>query len=115
MTTRKDIAETAAFLAQRAPGFSYARIGSDALRLLRYGQSAVTNATNLCNVTNYQARYDRKKASMRSKVLDLVDAYQLTAEIGGDPRGSCLRLFAKPGTPDIRGNGWSGDEGGFCL
>jgi hypothetical protein len=116
MITRKEIAELAAMLATRAPArtYSYGRIAADALKLARYGSAAGTNAVNLCNIPDYQARYDRKAAKIKKGAQDVAGAYNLRAECNGDPRAGCLWLFSTDKT-EIRGNSLGGDAEGFGL
>lgn len=115
MTSRKEIATLAAMLAIRCPARGHDRIAADALKLARYGSAALTNATALCNVPNYQARYDKKRDSIRGHANALAAGYALRVELTGDPRGYCLRLFSNSAALPLAGNTWGGDESGFGV
>ncbi len=116
MTTRKELAELAALLATRAPTVAPSRIAADAMKLARYGASQLTNASNLCNVPDYQARYDRKRDNIKKHAQDVAGAYSLRVELSGDPRGFCLKLHGMGGNSvPVRGNTWGGDESGYGV
>jgi hypothetical protein len=115
MTTRKQVAELSAMLALRAPKVSPSATAEAALKLCRFAAAAETNAVNLCNVPNYQARHDRKRDSIVKHAAPVAAIYGLSVQCGGDPRGYCLKLFAMPGKPPVRGNTWGGDEDGYGV
>jgi hypothetical protein len=114
MTTRKQLAELSAMLALRAPQISPAATAEAALKLCRFASAAETNATNLCNVPNYQERYDRKKESIRKHAQNIAGLYECRVEVSGDPRGCCLKLHGM-GKKLVRGNTWGGDESGYGI
>ena len=87
----------------------------DCLTLSRIAATATRHATNLCNVPNYQPIWDKKKRGLLIRANAVVRPYGCTAEIGGDPRGCCLKLFAEPETPELRGNTWGGNESGYGI
>lgn len=115
---KKQIAELAALLALRAAkggACSASRIGADALALAQLAASAETNAVRLCNLVDYQEKFDAKKARIEKTANGIVEAYGLRAHHTGDPRGFCLRLVAAPGAEVVRGNSLGGDEEGYGL
>lgn len=120
MKTRKEVAELVAMLALRSVGTNrqtvLAReIVADSLKLCRLAASAETQALNLCNIPNYQARADKKLSSIEKQLAPITIRYNLTSKTTRDPRGYCVRLFAVEGTPALPGNTWGGDESGYGI
>lgn len=72
-------------------------------QLMRLERSAQRNAEQLCNVADYQPDFDRNRALHKKRISKILTdlGVQMTVELHGDPRGSCLVLFHPklPGTP----------------
>ena len=96
------------------------QIAAHVLHLQRIARQAVTIATNLCNIPDYQETFDRRAAKLREHAggicATLNDALInaplrktcFSVELGGDPRGPCLRLIIE----GERGDGWDADNEG---
>ena len=95
------------------------QIAAHVLHLQRIARQAVTIATNLCNIPDYQETFDRRISRLRFHADDICLALQPSAdadhmvrvfrtELGGDPRGPCLRLLIE----GERGDGWDADNDG---
>lgn len=115
MKNYMELAELSALLARRNPAAHANKVACDARDLIRLGRRAETNATNLCNIPNYQETFDKRKRSIKLKAAVICGHYGLRAETAGDPRGYCLRLFAVEGSPALRGNTMGGDESGYGI
>ncbi len=118
MKTRHEIAELAVLLARRSKlskCISANGIANDALALIRLGSQATTAATNLCNVANYQNTFEKRKASILARLAPFERAYNVTFEVGGDPRGCVLKMHAVKGSKPLAGNTWGGDESGYGI
>ena len=91
------------------------QIAAHVTHLQRIARQAVTIATNLCNVPDYQETYDRRIDRLRLHTAEICEALDreriygmatptrlFNFAIGGDPRGPCLRLLIE----GERGDGW---------
>lgn len=92
--TARHVATLAAMLAripyalsERGPG----GCAADAAALNTLATRATTNAVYLCNVGG-QDRYEKRQASVKRKAAEILEPYGLRASVGGDPRGSCLKI-----------------------
>jgi hypothetical protein len=113
--TRKDLAHLVATLAPRAPHLNAGQVSAYALKLARIASSATRHSTNLCNIPNYQAIWDRKKVSLRKQAAEIAAEFRCSASVGGDPRGATVHLFADKGSPRLPGNTFGGDEAGYGI
>ena len=118
MKSRKEIAELAAVLAERAAvtgKFNRAWIAGDTLLIARIAVAANTKACALCNGDIEQDKFDKAKERLYKHLEPLAAQYAVRFEIGGDPRGYVLKMFANDGTAPISGNTWGGDESGYGI
>ena len=116
MKTRNELAHLSAILAFRCNHKNPAWVASDALLLCRIGATAARLATALCNGQIEQDEFDRKKSRLLPRLTEAAARYDVRFEIGGDPRGYVLRMFAKDGrSQKLRGNTWGGDEAGYGI
>ena len=117
MISRKELAHLTATLARRTDEkmHSASMIVADAIKLSRIAATVSRHAVNLCNVPDYQKVWDAKTPGLLLAAFNVALQYGCTAKIQGDPRGHVLRLFAKPGAPELRGNTWGGDEDGYGI
>ena len=92
------------------------QIAAHVLHLQRIARQAVTIATNLCNIPDYQETFARRAAKLREYANKIcaeignatVPNRGCWSEVGGDPRGPCLRLLIE----GERGDGWGADNEG---
>ena len=92
------------------------QIAAHVLHLQRIARQAVTIATNLCNIPDYQETFDRRAAKLREHANKIcaeigkatVPNRGCWSKVGGDPRGPCLRLLIE----GERGDGWDADNEG---
>lgn len=99
-------ATIAAVLARAYPAVNPTVIGMHVERLETQARKVTTGAVNLCNIPNYQTKFDRIKERARKDILEHMGAAFPSMRVitGGDPRGaSCLRIV-------VPGSGNSGFE-----
>lgn len=114
--TQLQISQLAAMLVLRLPRKSanthWAAV--DAGKLTNLAKKADLHATNLSNGYVTQEWYDEAQETIFTKANVLLQRYHLRAEVGGDPHGYCLKLFATKGE-SLRGNTMGGDEAGWGV
>lgn len=57
----------------------------------------------------WAARDAKKKASIQSRVVELLKPYGIDVKFNGDPRGGAIRMLL----PDHSSNGWDGESWGI--
>lgn len=116
MKTRNELAHLAAVLALRSSHKNPQWVSDDSLLLCRIAATATRIATALCNGEMQQDTFASKKKRLAARLDYLRARYDVRFEIGGDPRGYVLRMFAGDGrSAKLRGNGWGGDEAGYGI
>jgi len=109
---KSNTVELAAHLARLAPNRPAHLIADDADTFRRLALRAKRNAENLCNGYVQQDAYDKRANSIHRAAANAVESYpDLSATIGGDPRGCCFYLKH----PKLPGNTWGGVESGFGV
>lgn len=70
-------------------------IAAKVTHLQRIARQAVTIATNLCNLPDYQQTYEARIARLRSAASLICASLgaDFSVKLGGDPRSCCCRLF----------------------
>ena len=108
-TKTKDVMEFAAVLQAELPKNPPHLTARDAMALMRLGRQHSTQAANLCNIPNYQEKYDKRTANIRVKIVDILFPYGAHALCGGDPRGCIVKLILRSG----RTNDFDGEA--YCV
>jgi len=104
--------ELAAHLARLAPSRPAHLIAEDADTFRKLAMRAKRNAENYCNGYVEQVAYDKRVNSIHRAVAGAVEPYaDLSATIGGDPRGCCFYLKHSK----LPGNTWGGAGSGFGV
>jgi hypothetical protein len=104
--------ELAAHLARLAPSRPAHLIAEDSDTFRRLAMRAKRHAESLCNGFFSQEDYDERMESVRRAAAKVAAEYpELSAAIGGDPRGCCFYLKH----PKMPGNTWGGAESGFGV
>lgn len=67
------------------------------------------NAQNLCNIQDHPDQRDALCAQLQK--IAKKHGIILKADVTGDPRGACLKLFL----PDQSHNTWGGIESGYAI
>lgn len=80
------------------------------VRLHRLALKCEYNAENLCNIDGYVDKRDELWKTY-AKICKTHNVEGMRAQIGGDPRGFCLKLFLPDGTY----NSWGGVEAGYGI
>lgn len=75
--------------------------------LYKLGLKAQRNAEKLCNVTDHVDQREKLRAALGK--IEEKHGITLNAEIGGDPRGFCLKVIM----PEGDYNSWGGRESGW--
>ena len=106
-TKTKDVMEFAAVLQAELPKNPPHLTARDAAAIMRLGRRQSTASVNLCNLPNYQDKYDRTTASVRGALALILAPYRATATTGGNPRGCTVKLKLRSGrTNDFGGEGY---------
>jgi len=112
---KKDQLEFVAVLAQDYPKQGAYLIGLSASRLMALARKAQNDATALCNGYIQQDEYDKRHTKTSQKVFSVLSALAESVpakfEVGGDPRGYCLKVFM----PSGRYNTFGGKESGYGV
>jgi len=108
----KDRYEFVAVLTREIPTLAPFRVVELAMQLMRCAASADRLSVAHCNYMETE-EYERKITAVRKRVAKLlVDVPGVTAlQVGGDPRGFCLKLSLPSGAY----NSWGGKESGFGV
>jgi len=107
----------AAILARLYPDAlkSPSAVAQDAIALQKLGRQADSNAIALSNAYRNQDAFAKRCKSIAKRAADILEPYGLRANVGGDPRGYCLKITAAPGQPAIPHNTWGGAEYGYGI
>ena len=105
----EEIAVFAATLQAEKPKQAPHLTARDALALMRLGRQHSTQAVNLCNIPNYQEKYDKRTANIRERLALILAHYGARAITGGDPRGCIVKLILRSG----RTNDFDGEA--YCV
>ena len=108
-TKTKDVMEFAAVLQAELPKNPPHLTARDALALMRLGRQHSTQVVNLCNIPNYQEKYDKRTANIRERLALILAHYGARAITGGDPRGCTVKLKLR----SKRTNDFGGE--GYCV
>ena len=92
-----------------ARNYPDANISKLHLDLYKLALACERNATELCNTANHVDTRDKLRA--RIKTIAAKHGVNLIADVTGDPRGYCLKLYL----PDESYNTWGGKESGFGI
>jgi hypothetical protein len=99
--------ENEKILAEAFPNLNPEQITKLQTKLHNLGVKCKENATNLCNIADYQDRRDE----LRDEVENVIKKFGVSFKykVTGDPRGLCFKVILPTG----RYNSWGGAEDGW--
>lgn len=109
----KEQLQFVAVMAQEFPRLKTEAIADDCQRLMKLARALEREAANLCNIPDYQQRYDRNHHRLCGKVREVIDGLgsSFNFKTSGDPRGYGLKLML----PSGRYNTFGGPEEGYGV
>lgn len=87
----------------------------DVQELFALGRRAAALALKQCNDPRWSDKDEKAQTRCEKRANEIVEPYGLRAEVQGDPRGYCLKLFSTDKRKPLRGNTFGGDESGYGI